>query len=274
MTFPLCSTWATAEDVTACGEVTCEDEMLTTMLEASTYILYLLSRRKYPGICTATVTPCASQPHSLIIDGWQPSWGVLRPWGWCCNPRHSEGFQCDCGHGPSQVTLGKFPVLPDTVSVEIDGVTLDADEYRVLGNRWLVRMADADGNAQCWPSRQRLDLPLGEVGTWSVTFDYGALPPTPGVLACAEYARELCLACTPGSEGECILPARVQSLTRQGVQIAFADPLAFLNNGLVGTPLADAWLSAERFGDKNGQVMFINPDDHVRTVPVPEPFAS
>ena len=272
MSFPLCATWATEEDVTACGEVECEGTVLTTALEAATYILYLLSRRKFPGVCTTTVLPCAAGgPSSPFVDGWEPSWGALRSWGWCCSPRH-EGFNCDCGSGPSQITLGKFPVVADSVIVEIDGVILTADEYRVLGRRYLVRMADADGNPQCWPSTQRLDLPLGEEGTWAVTFDYGDEPPTPGVLACAEYAREICLACTPGAE--CVLPARVQSLVRQGVNVAFMDPLQFLDKGLVGTPLADAWLSAERFGDQNGQVMFINPDDHVRVLPLPEGISS
>ena len=269
--FPLCATWATAEDVAACGEVECDDAVLTLALQASTYILYLLSRRKYPGICTAQVLPCAAGPASLVVDGWEPSWGTMRAWGWCCNPRH-EGFTCNCGSGPSQISLGKYPVNPEGIVVEIDGVTLTEDEYRLLGNRWLVRMADADGNAQCWPTTQRLDLPLGEVGTWAVTFDYGNEPPVPGMLACAEYARELCLSCS--GSAECILPARVQSLTRQGVQVAFGDPIAFMEAGLVGTPIADAWLNAERRGDQDAQVMFINPDDHARTIPVPAPFAS
>jgi len=272
MGFPLCATWATAEDVLACGEVECEGDAMQNALEAATYILYLLSKRKYPGICTTEVLPCASQAPGIVTDGWQPSWGWSRPWGWCCNPRHS-GLTCDCGSGPSQISLGKYPVIADSVVVTIEGVTLLPDEYRVLGDRWLVRMADADGNPQCWPVRQRVDLPLGEEDTWSVLFDYGAEPPTPGVMAAAEYARQFCLACNPDGD-ECILPARVQSLVRQGVSIAFGDPIAFLNSGLVGLPVADAWLAAERYGDRHAQAMFINPDDHVRTIPVPESSVS
>lgn len=271
--FPLCAPWATEEDMEGCGGVPdgCDDEeVIARNLRVASYILYLQSRRKYPGICTRQVLPCAAgSAGTMFVDGWQPTWGVERPWGWCCQPKHT-GLNCNCGSGPSQITLGVFPVR-DIVAVEIDGVILDADEYRVIGDRYLLRMADADGHAQCWPVRQRLDLPLGDVGTWAVTVEYGTAPPEAGVLAAAEYARELCLACT--GDAACSLPARVQSVVRQGIQYAFVDPLAFLEKGLVGLPIADGWLQAERRGDQDGQTMFINPDDHVRAIPVAD-FAS
>ena len=264
--FPLCAPWATVEDMEACGgEITCDDEVAERALRVSTYILYLQSRRKYPGVCSRQVLPCANSgaPGMHVVDGWNPSWGSIQPWGWCCQPRHT-GLTCSCSRGPSQITLGVFPVR-EVLAVEIDGVILSADEYRVIGDRYLLRMADADGNPQCWPSTQRLDLPLGDIGTWAVTVAYGTEPPEAGVLAAAEYARQLCLAC--GGSAECVLPARVQTVARQGVQLAFMDPLAFLTNGLVGLPIADAWLTAERVGDRDAQTMFINPDDHVRAIP-------
>lgn len=268
--FPLCAPWATEEDVTACGgEVDCDDEVLARNLRVASYILYLLSRRKYPGICTRTVRPCAAGgPGHWVVDGWQPSWGTLRAWGWCCQPKHT-GLTCNCG-GPSQVSLGVFPVR-DVLSVQIDGINLDADEYSIIADRFLVRMADADGNAQCWPVTQRIDKVLGDVDTWGVTVEYGVAPPEAGVMGAAEYARELCLACA--NDAACTLPARVQTVVRQGVQYAFLDPMMFLTNGLVGTPIADAWLQAERRGDQDAQVMFINPDDHVRAIPGPGAYS-
>lgn len=256
----------------ACGGAPegCDGEVLARALRVATYLLYLQSRRKYPGVCEKQVLPCAAGGPHGIVDGWEASWGAFRTWGWCCQPRHS-GLTCNCGSGPSQITLGAYPVR-SILAVEVDGVILTEDEYRLLGERYLVRMADADGNAQCWPTTNRLDLPLGDVGTWAVTLEYGNDPPEAGVLAAAEYARELCLACT--GSGACTLPARVQTVARQGVQLAFMDPLAFLTNGLIGLPIADAWLVAERMGDRDQAPMFINPDDHVRAVPVPESMFS
>jgi hypothetical protein len=50
------------------------------------------------------------------------------------------------------------------------------------------------------------DLPLGDVGTWAVTFTYGQEPPQPGVDAAVAYAREWVRACN--NDSTCALPAR------------------------------------------------------------------
>lgn len=262
--FPLCATWATVDEARACvvWPDSVEDEAIANALESATYILYLLSRRKYPGVCTDQVRPCAEDGRPEQVGGhaaWQSGWGWTNALGgWCCNRSHDPALPCSCSE-PSKVVLGAYPIR-SILAVEVDGEVLDASEYDLLNRRYLLRMADADGNAQGWPMTQRLDLPLGEVGTWAVTFTYGQAPPRPGMDAAIAYAREWVRACT--NDSTCTLPARVQSIARQGVQYVIAAPETFLALNLTGVAMVDAWLTAERSGDRNRGAVFVNPDQY------------
>jgi hypothetical protein len=237
--FPLCGSWATNDEARLCpGFDDIEDDGLfglTNLLRASTYLLYLLSAKRYPGICEDFV-----RPPSVCDDGR------------CCR----DSCSC-CHHGVSKLTLGAYP-LREIIEVEIDGELLDASEYQILNRRFLLRMADVDGNRQKWPGIQRLDLPFGDPGTWGVRFTYGQAPPLPGQMASIAYARELGKACS-GDPG-CKLPARVQSVARQGVTMVIGDPNAFLVAGLTGLSESDSWLAAERYAARNRRPAFVNPD--------------
>jgi hypothetical protein len=235
--FPLCEPWATNDEARdqCSGFDGVEDDDLARLLRSSTYLLYLLSGRRYPGLCEDFVRPPA------VCDD-----------GRCCR----DSCSC-CHHGVSKVTLGAFPIR-EILDVEIDGVSLDASEYQILNRRYLLRMADVDGRAQKWPGIQRLDLPLGEGGTWGVGFTYGQRPPEPGQIAMIAYAREFAKACA--GDASCKLPARVQSVARQGVTMVLGDPQAFMVAGLTGLPDSDGWLMAERYAARNRRSAFVNPD--------------
>jgi hypothetical protein len=83
---------------------------------------------------------------------------------------------------------------------------------------------------------------LAAPGDWWVRYRFGT-PPTPGgriaasILAC-QIALNRC-----GGDG-CILPQRLREITREGVQMAFADPLEFLDKGQVGIYEVDLWLAS------------------------------
>lgn len=259
--FPICSVWATVDEARACGGFPDEDipdEDVEKLLESSSYLLYLLSGKRYPGICTDTVRPCAA-PDARTSGrfGFDESWGWSSRFGFCCNRGHEPGLPCSCEE-PSKVKLGAYPIR-SIVEVEIDGEILDPSEYDVMNRRWLIRTADLDGTRRSWPSRQRLDLPLGDDGTWSVTFTYGQEPPQPGIDAAISYARELSKACS--GSADCKLPSRVQSIARQGVSMVIGDPLLFLRGGLTGLSMVDSWLGAERHASR-GRSAFVNPDQY------------
>jgi hypothetical protein len=83
---------------------------------------------------------------------------------------------------------------------------------------------------------------LAAPNTWHVTYDFGTPPPPGGRMAAAIFACQIALnRC--GGDG-CILPQRLREITREGVSMAFADPLEFLQRGETGIYEVDLWLNS------------------------------
>ena len=243
-----CAPWCSAQDILDCCDTTTSD---TSLLEdaalAASEILFPMSGRQFAGICEQTVRPCADScgcwPN--LFPGLSPgapqfpvgTWGWWGPgWGWGSSA---------CGCKPlSKALLPGYPVV-QIVEVKIDGVVLDADQYRLDGFRWLVRMADpVTGDAQRWPGCQRLDRPDDEEGTWSATYSYGMNPPTIGVKAAAQLACEILKAC---DGAECALPTGTVQVTRAGLTVLKEPFLVWGQrdgNWATGLLLVDVFLSA------------------------------
>lgn len=227
------------------------EPQIAPYLMVASEICYKLSGRAFPGVCELVgLRPCrrpAMDRHPtrpLPPFTWSPLW-----WGWCtCGGTTWDG-DCACQAGLYALDLDPFTPVVSIDEVRIDGVALLADEYTVLDWRHLVR---ADG---VWPASQRLDLPDTEVGTWAVDLHYGAPVPEDAQLAAATLAGELALAANPGA-GDCILPERIQSVTRQGLTYVLLDPQTFLESGRTGIYLVDLWLRATNpHGTTRGAVL-------------------
>lgn len=212
-----CSPWATVADVCSpCDDYAFDQSMLTESLQAASDVLYELSGRKFPGSCQTTVRPCSAS----------------------CRGRTARS--CGCGTR-TEISLGGYPIT-GIVAVTVDGVVLDASQYRVDDWRWLVRLADADGSNPGWPACQRIDLPTTEADTFEVTYTYGQEPPQLGVTAAAALGCQFALACQPETVGECRLPQRVTSITRQGVTTVVLDSFDFLEEGKTGVYDVDLFI--------------------------------
>lgn len=146
-----------------------------------------------------------------------------------------------CGCGPEAITgmstcscSGASIAIPDEVSsivsVMVDGVTLDPSAYTLLGG-YLTR---TDGLV--WPNVQNFAVPLGQPGTWAVTYMQGTAVPDDLNDAAGIYACQIGAAVTGGS---CQLPNRVQSVTRQGLDIQYIDPGNYLQENRTGYDLVD-----------------------------------
>jgi hypothetical protein len=122
------------------------------------------------------------------------------------------------------------------VRVKIDGGVVPTGSYRLDDNRRLVR---TDGGR--WPSCNDLTRDDTEVGTWSITAQYGEAIPDIAQLAMGELACEIVRAATGG---DCRLPAGVTQLARQGVTISYPDIGTLWKQGRTGLYLVDAFLSA------------------------------
>lgn len=117
------------------------------------------------------------------------------------------------------------------VSVLIDGAELTPIAYRVDNGFQLVRQ---DGGS--WPVRQDMSLPLGQPGTFSVTYYRGhpvddTVRFLAGILA-AEYVK------AQTDERGCRLPSGVTSIVRQGV--SFEINASMFENGETGIREVDA----------------------------------
>ena len=255
-----CSSWATTADV--CSPCTAETADLNAWMQVASDLLFELSGQRFPGICTDTVRPCAQNCHDDsaryygdLVETSLTSWS----WFGTCG---CGGDACGCTT-LSELTLTGWPLV-SIEEVLIDGAILDPSRYRIDDWRRLVRLRD-DGSISpdAWPTCQQLDLATTEEDTFQIEFTYGQAPPAAGVAAAASLGCQLALACA--GSGDCRLPQRVQSITRQGVSMVLLDPFTFFDDGRTGLYDVDLFLAA--YGPtskKRWPALVVNPDRHAR----------
>lgn len=237
----ICSLWASVDEMAECCTdlVTTDETQLEWSLQQASEMLYKLSGYTYPGVCTATVRPCSS---------YMSCWGPMGEW---------RAGDCGCSR-LSKIRLAGAPVVGIT-SVLIDGETIDPAEYRIDRGRELVRLVDADGVQQSWPSCQQLELSEG-VGTFFVTYEYGENPPLSGVQAAAQLACQIAKQC-PGSSGDvenCALPVGTVRIARQGITIdTQALGIWLLGTQQTGLPLVDMFLSVYGKGRRRRTALLV-----------------
>jgi hypothetical protein len=229
-----CQSWITSEQAADCCtglDIGSDFALLDEAAVAASMILYELSGRKYPGVCSQTVRPCSTPCAgwgsiagfpSQAWGGLAGGWGFNGSWGWW----GGDG-QALCGCQPiSTVELPGYPAVEIT-QVKIDGevlpaVDIDGDPtYRLDDWAQLVRLYKpgvdgAPAQPRWWPSCQNLALADDQPGTFAVTYNYGVAPPLPGILAAEQLACEIYKSC----HGlDCKLPNGTTKITRQGISI-------------------------------------------------------
>lgn len=249
MTGP-CTSWVTAAEVAGRPDVstaTIDAGVLESACLDASRLLYVLSGRQYPGLCSTVLRPLnpdygcrwavSNLPDLLAAGATLDSWMAA-----------TNGGSCGCEAG---IRLNPYPVRSIT-AVKIDGVTLLSSQYRLDDQRWLVRPG-----ALLWPVWQRLDLPDTAVGTFSVAITYGAAPPSTGVSAASTLAAEFAKlrAGLPNR-----LPQRVTNITRQGVSMTLLDPLTSIKDGFTGLYDVDLFLRSENPGKQTRRPTVWSPD--------------
>ncbi len=195
------------------------------------------------GLCEVTVRPCREDcsdglstwsGRGPVTGGalWRPAIIGGRWYNIGCG--YCSTDSCSCTYVESLRLPGP---ISSVVEVVIDGEILPAEAYRIDRSRVLVRQ---DGGA--WPTCNDLSQPLGEPGTWSVTYVRGVEVPVGGQIAAGVLAVELAKAIC--RDQSCQLPQRVQTVTRQGVTIAMLDAFDDVDKGHTGIFLVDSWVSS------------------------------
>lgn len=242
-----CAPWTTDELVKACCGGLDPVYDTTTAIAFATEILYRLSGRQFPGLCERTVWPpcarCCGGDEAWWMMG-ASDWGAgLVPstpsipypvnggWANCWN---CSGGGCDADCGMSCIPL-PGPIV-EIGEVVIGGVALPDTAYIVDTYRRLCRV---DG--ENWPTNNNYsDVSTPGVDGWFITYTQGRAVPPGGVLAASILACQI--AKNQCGATDCVLPQRLKEITREGVDMAFADPLEFIGKGEVGIYEVDLWL--------------------------------
>lgn len=189
-------------------------EQLAAAVDWATTVLWGLGGR-HLGVCEWVERywpPCTSACGA-------PYKGIDGEW------RNRVSAAADC----CRILLRHTPVV-DVSAVTVWGEAMDPGAYDVVARRYLRR------RGACWPCEDLCDDPPIEV-----VYRAGVALPPGTAAAVGEVACEV-LAGLSG--GPCRLPSRAVNVTRQGVTVQLADPAEFVDAGLLGLPLADAWIRA------------------------------
>lgn len=185
-------------------------------------LLWMLTGRQY-GYRTLVARPCNPPPLPPLYQTYPVN--VINPWGFDAGSYYPlyivngewhnvgcGGLMC-CGTACEVVLQGPVASV-DSVTVGVD--TIDPSAYRIDNSRLLVRQ---DGD--CWPKCQDFGKPAGEDDTFVVTYQWGYPVPAIANAVLGDLVCELAKACAGRG---CVLPARIQSISRQGGTVNFDVP--------------------------------------------------
>lgn len=217
------------------GWLTATQEQRDRASAVAAYFIWGATGRQY-GLCERIVRPCGetcnnySTYHGPLSQEFRPMLTSNGEWincrgGSCgCNP-------CNC----CDICAIPLPGRVDSiVEVKLDGVILDPSEYFVYDYERLVKAVG------CFPSCQDLQLPTTEIGTFEVTYMQGTPLPLAGQAALDKLACQYLSLC---GGGECGLPERWQSISREGVSISALDAILLSERGRTGIWEIDSWIN-------------------------------
>lgn len=225
----VCTPWADIGDVCApCNSYDFDTDALADWLLVASDMLYDLTGRRWPGLCTRLVRPC----HTSLC---------------ACGPTD----RCGCS-GTLAYDLGPGAAAVSVEAVTIDGADLAPERYELREGRWLQYLPTSDSDPFRWPRHQRLGRATTEVDTWAIAYTQGAEPPLGGAKAAAQLGCQLALSCSADGEARaaCQLPKATTNISRQGVTIARQNPAALYPGGQTGMASVDLWVSTVNTGAK------------------------
>lgn len=237
-----CSPWATFEDAPASiTELYAVDpDDVDEAFSIATGILYELSGRVYPGICSDVIRPQAQWSQierGVWMQTLPASILTAAPWGWCgCH----RGRDTGCASVP-EIKLPGHPVQRAGIVVKIDGSVFTS--WELHDGRYLVR---TDGLG--WPCCQNLRVDDTQERTFSIAYPYGRLPDKGGKRAAIMLGSQLFVQFNPEFAAACKIPKRATQVVRQGITIQLKSVKDMIDAGLTGIDFVDLWISSKKVG--------------------------
>lgn len=236
-----CTPWATFEDapatITELYDVDPDD--IDEAFSIASGILYDLTGRVFPGICTDTIRPQA-QFATIERGQWLANVStsmVPPPWGWCgCH----RGRETGCASVP-EIKLPGHPVQRAGIVVKIDGAMFAA--WELHDGRYLVR-TDGDG----WPCCQNMLVADDQEDTFSVVYPYGRMPDLGGKRAAIMLGSSLFVEFHPQFASACKVSKRATTVSRQGITVQLKTAKDMIEAGATGLDFVDLWISSKKIG--------------------------
>ncbi len=238
------------------------DVILANAANAATEILYRLSGRQFTGRCgPVTIRPTARPVDVDARAATSRSWSYGAFGSTSMNTGGMPPVVSQWGKQyPPTLELHDAPIR-EIIQVKIDGVVIPSDEYELRDFRHLVRMRPTANSTPTerwgWPTSQLTDLPDTEVGTFSVTYMYGADPGDSGRLACLRLAEALAM---PQFGDSSHYPTRITAFTRQGVSAQVASVIDVIKQKGSGIYEVDLWLLAVNPNGSRRRAVVFSPD--------------
>lgn len=209
-----------------------DDTVQAVLANQAVWTLWAATGKKF-GLCETVLRPCRRECWS--------SWGGL-PFPTRIN---GDWLNLSCGSCAGSCgcsVLSEFIAedVDSIVAISIDGENhIPCDTAQVFDRRRIVR---TDGEQ--WPMCQNLGAPIGSEGTWSVTVMQGLPVPAGGEIMAGILLCELAKACV--GDSDCRLPKRLQTISRQGETMVFADQFENIDQIRTGLYEVDLWIEAAR----------------------------
>lgn len=219
------------------------DSDLVEMAKAwATNFLFIATGRRF-GACPRVYRPCRKKcPPAMNCCGGYAGTSMVRPYKlpWAHDWVNISCGVCRKGCECSEVSEVLLPNVAEVLNVRIDGV--DYDPCGMVAVYDKTRVVRVDGGQ--WPMCQELGRTDGP-GTWSITITQGTCVPAGAAWMAGTLMCEFLKACL--KRDDCALPRRLQTITRQGVTMGFADQ--FENLGVLRTGIweIDAWIEQGRY---------------------------
>src|SRR4030095_10247995 len=244
------------------------EEVIESWRKAAAELLFALTGNRFGPSCPVTVRPCRKKCAESYLSalGFWPAGYSGSPWiPYIFQGRMYNASICGCTSGchcgPELCEVYLPGPIYDIVSVTIDGDVVDPATYGVLDGRYLVRssatLTDACGGT-CWPSCQDMSLVSGP-GTFVVTYRTGIPLSDLGKKALSALTAHYIKGC---SGCGCGIGSRqtLQRLSRQGVDLEFANPQDVLADGRTGIEIVDQFIHAVNPSGLARQMRVLSPD--------------
>lgn len=172
---------------------------------------------------------------------------TVRP---CISPCGCQTASCGSCSASCELTLD---YVGEVVAVVVGGVEYPPEDFEVHDRKTIVYT----GTDDCPFTRgQNLGIPLGEPGSWSVTYLPAEPVDTSGAQAVTMLALEFAKACMGNSK--CALPKGVRTISRFGM--TYQVEAGMFPEGFTGIRVVDAYIEFWNPGKRRQPLGIYSPD--------------